>query len=237
MARFQGAKVTWFGHSAFKVDTPGGKVVLIDPWLDHPAAPAGAKESIQKADLIVVTHGHGDHIGNTVEIARNTGATVVAIYEITLYLSKKGLTNLVGMNIGGTYRHGDLAVTMVEATHSAAIDDNGTLIPGGDPTGIILTLENGFRIYHMGDTGLIGTLDAIRELYHPDLLLVPIGSLFTLGPEEAAYVVRKLDPRWIIPMHYKTFPVLTGTPEEFRNALAPEYRDRLIVLNPGETAE
>ncbi len=237
MARFEGIRVTWLGHSAFKLVSPKGKVILIDPWLEHPLAPSGAKETIDKVDYILVTHGHGDHMGNTIEIAQKTGATAVAIYEIASYLSQKGLKNVIGMNKGGTVELNGIKVTMVDATHSSGIDDQGKLINGGEAAAFIVTFENGFKVYHMGDTGFHGSMQIIGDFYKPDLVLIPIGSVFTLGPEEAAYAIKLIKPRWIIPMHFDTFPLLTGKPEKFRESLSPEYRDRLVVLRPGETAE
>ncbi len=235
MKRFGGVKVTWFGHSAFKLESPEGKVILIDPWLTHPKAPRNAMKALDRVDLILVTHGHGDHIGDTVEIARKFNATVAAIYEVANYIGRQGVSNVIGMNIGGTFDFEGIKISMVEASHSSTIIDGSREIPGGSPAGFIVKFENGFVVYHMGDTGLFGGLKLIGEFYKPNLILIPIGSLFTLGPENAAYVVRLIDPDWIIPMHYETFPALTGKPEEFKAALSEEYRDRLIVLSPGET--
>ena len=235
MERFGGISVTWFGHSAFKIESTSGKIILIDPWLSHPKAPSGALDSLKNVDLILVTHGHGDHIGDTITIAKKFNPLVAAIYEVANYLQKKGISNVLGMNIGGTFDFYGIRVTMVEATHSSTIIDGGREIPGGNPAGFVIKFENGFTVYHMGDTGLFGGLQLIGEFYKPDLVLIPIGSLFTLGPENAAYAIQLLKPKWIIPMHYETFPALTGKPEEFKEALAPEYRNRLIIVSPGET--
>ena len=235
--RFDGVKVTYYGHSAFKLVSPTGKVVLIDPWLDNPLAPSGTKSSLDRVDLILVTHGHGDHLGNTVEIARKFNSTVLAIYEISNYLASQGVSKAVGMNKDGTYVFEGIKATMVDATHSSTIDTGRGTIPGGEAAGFIVEFENGFKVYHTGDTGFTGVMPIIGDFYKPDLLMIPIGGLFTLGPESAAYAVKLIKPRWIIPMHYRTFPPLTGTPEAFREALDPEYREKLIVLSPGETAE
>lgn len=238
MARFNGIKITWYGHDAFKFVSPNGKVILIDPWLDNPLAPKGALESIDKVDLILVTHGHGDHLGNTVEIAKKTGARVACIFEISQYLLSKGVENVQGMNKGGSIYIDGIKATMVDATHSSGIvESEREVIVGGESAGFIVTFENGFKVYHMGDTGLSGFFYMVGEFYKPDLLLIPIGDLFTLGPDNAAYAVTIIKPKWIIPMHYKTFPVLTGTPEKFIDALPQEYKGKVIVMNPGETIE
>ncbi len=235
--RFNGVKITYFGHSAFKLVSPNGKVVLIDPWLDNPLAPAGVKNSLDRVDLILVTHAHGDHLGNTVEIARKFNATVVAIYEIANWLAVQGVGKAVGMNKDGTYEFEGIKATMVDATHSSTIDVGKNPVPGGEAAGFIIEFENGFKVYHTGDTGFTGVMPIIGDFYKPDLLMIPIGGLFTLGPESAAYAVKLIRPKWIIPMHYGTFPPLKGTPEAFKEALDPEYKDKVIILKPGETAE
>ena len=237
MARFNGVKVTWYGHSAFKLESPHGKVILIDPWISNPEAPKNAREMLDRVDLILITHGHGDHIGDAVSLAKEFDATCVGIYEIANYLSSKGVKNTLGMNIGGNYNFGDIKISMVEASHSSTAYEGNTPVPLGNPVGFVITFKNGFKVYHMGDTGLFGGLSVIGEFYRPDLILIPIGDLFTLGPEEAAYAVKLIRPEYIIPMHYKTFPLLKGTPEKFLELLGKEYKDKVIVLKPGETAE
>lgn len=225
--------ITWFGHSAFLLKAPGGKSVLIDPWLDNPKAPPGAKD-FTPADLILLTHGHSDHVGNTIEVARRTKATVIAIYEISLYLQEHGVSTAQGMNKGGTMRVDEVKVTMVDARHSSDIDVGGSVIPGGEPAGFIVELENGFRVYHAGDTSVFGDMKLIADLYKPQLAILPIGGLYTMDPREAAYACKLLKPEYIVGMHYGTFPVLAGTPQELRNNLPPAMKKCVIELVPGQ---
>jgi L-ascorbate metabolism protein UlaG (beta-lactamase superfamily) len=229
----KGIPITWFGHSAFRIVSPGGKVVLIDPWLDNPKAPPGAKD-IRKADLILVTHGHSDHLGNTVEIAKRTGAAVLAIHEIALYLERNGVTTARGMNKGGTTVVGDISVTMVDARHSSEIDGGeGGHVSGGEAAGFVIRFEDGSSIYHAGDTSVFGDMRIIAELYRPHVAILPIGGLYTMDVREAAYAAKLLKPDFIIGMHYGTFPVLTGTPGELKKLLPPALRNRVIELVPG----
>ena len=232
-----GMKLKWYGHAAFFIQSKGGLKILIDPWLDHPKAPEGAKEEVLRrgVDVILITHGHMDHVGNTVEIAKKTAAKVVSIFEIMLYLSSQGVSQeqLVAMNKGGTFVLRDLRATMVDATHSSGVNTDNGVIPGGESAGFILRFDNGYTIYHTGDTGLMGGLECIRELFQPDLLLLPIGDLFTLGPELAAYFTKQIAPKHVIPMHWGTFPLLTGTPSAFQKALGDEWKEKVVVLEPG----
>jgi L-ascorbate metabolism protein UlaG (beta-lactamase superfamily) len=160
----------------------------------------------------------------------------VGIYELCGWLQKKGAQQIAPMNKGGTQKVGDLKVTMVQANHSSGIEDGGQVIYGGDPCGYVLTFENGLKIYHAGDTNVFGDMSIIRDLYRPDLAMLPIGDLFTMGPLEAAYACRLLEPKAVIPMHWGTFPLLTGTPEEFGHQLkAAGLGVELINMKPGDT--
>jgi len=237
MARFNGVKIKYYGHSAFKLTSPEGKVVLIDPWLTNPIAPKGALDELDRVDLILVTHGHGDHIGDTVSIAKKFDAPVAAIFEIAVWLSGQGVSNTIGMNKDGTIEVGGIKATMVDATHSSTIDTGNGFAPGGEAAGFIVEFENGLKVYHTGDTGFTGVMPIIGDFYKPDVLMIPIGSVFTLGPKSAAYAVKLIKPKWVIPMHFETFPVLTGKPEEFKEALDPEYREKLIIMYPGNEIE
>jgi len=234
MAKFNGAKIKYYGHSAFRIISPEGKVIFIDPWLSNPSSPG---KDYDKADIILLTHAHGDHLGDAVEIAKKTGAKVYAIHEISVYLGTKGVQNAVGMNIGGHIKDGNIEIIQTSATHSSTLQEGESLIPGGDPTGFVIKLENGFTIYHAGDTGVFADMEIIGELYKPDLALLPIGSHYTMGPLEAAFACKLIKPKYVIPMHYGTFPVLTGTPEEFKNHLDPSLNIEVVVLKPGEETE
>lgn len=224
--------LTWLGHSAFKVETVSGRTLLIDPWLDNPKAPPEAK-NIQTIDLIFITHGHGDHIGNTVELAQRTGAQVVCIHEVSLYLQAEGVKTVTGMNKGGTLTTNGIKATMVDAKHSSDIDIGGRVIPGGEAAGFVIEFEDGFGLYHAGDTALFSDMKLIGQMYKPDVALLPIGDLYTMDPKAAAKAAEWLNPKHIIGMHYGTFPPLTGTPEELQRHLPTRLKRRVHVLEPG----
>ena len=226
-------KVTWFGHSAFLLQSPGGKSVLVDPWLENPKAPPEAKE-LTTVDLILVTHGHSDHVGETIRIAQRTQAQVVSIHEISLYFQKQGVVGALGMNKGGTLSIDGLRVTMVDAKHSSGLEVRGTVVPGGEPAGFIIEFENGFRAYHAGDTSVFGDMKIIAELYKPSLAILPIGGLYTMDPREAAYACKLLKPKHVVGMHYGTFPVLAGTPAELKKHLPASMRKIVVELQPGQ---
>jgi L-ascorbate metabolism protein UlaG (beta-lactamase superfamily) len=226
--------ITWLGHSSFSLRTPGGKTLLFDPWYTgNPSFPEGAKPT--KADVILVSHGHSDHITDAAAMAKTTGATVVGIWEVTSWLGTKGVQNLEPMNKGGTIEVKGLRVTMTEACHSSSFDENG-IVYLGEPAGFILRLENGQTIYFAGDTSLFGDMKLLAELYKPDIAFLPIGDRFTMGPDTAAMAAKWLGVKQVVPMHWGTFPLLTGTPEQLKQHLAGSAI-QVLELRPGETAE
>lgn len=226
--------ITWLGHSAFSVRTPGGTIVLFDPWYTgNPSFPDHAKPT--KADLILISHGHSDHITDAAAMAKSTGATVVGIWEVGTWLATKGVQNIELMNKGGTIDVQGLRVTMTDARHSSSFDDNG-LVYLGEPAGFIVRLENGQTIYFAGDTSLFGDMKLLAELYQPDIAFLPIGDRFTMGPETAAMAARWLGVKQVVPMHWGTFPLLTGTPDQLKQHLAGSGI-QVLELAPGETAE
>ncbi|MBI1875780.1 MAG: metal-dependent hydrolase [Acidobacteria bacterium] len=231
--------ITWLGHGTFLLRSPAGKRLLIDPWLNgNPSCPAVFREPdrLRPLDLILVTHGHSDHTGDLVQVARATGAPVVAIFEICKWLEQKGLTNLMPMNKGGTERVADIAVTMVDARHSSSMIEGSTFVYLGEPAGYVLRFEDGVTAYFAGDTSLFGDMRLIAELHHPDLAFLPIGDRFTMGPESAAKACELLQVKQVVPMHYGTFPVLTGTPARLRELVEPRGVE-VLELRPGETTE
>jgi L-ascorbate metabolism protein UlaG (beta-lactamase superfamily) len=231
-----GIKITWLGHATFLVSTPGDKNVIIDPWVSgNPATPAN-KKTIEKLDYMLITHCHSDHFADAVDLAKKHGPNVIGMYELCVYMQKKGAKQVAPMNKGGTQQVGDIKVTMVNAHHSNTLEDGATVFTPGEPCGFVIEFANGLKLYHAGDTCVFGDMAIIRELYAPDLCMLPIGDLFTMGPREAAYACSLLKPKAVIPMHYATFPLLTGTPEAFQKELtARGVNVELITMKPGET--
>jgi L-ascorbate metabolism protein UlaG (beta-lactamase superfamily) len=221
------AKVTWFGHAAFQLDL-AGKTVLIDPWLDgNPSSPVKASE-VSKVDVVYVTHDHSDHLGDAVAICKRTGATFASTFELGNYASENGVKSVVGFNIGGCVDVEGIKLHMVQAFHTSS---------RGAPTGVVVEGE-GKTIYHAGDTGLFTDMELIGRLYKPDLALLPIGGYYTMGALEAAEAVKLLKPKAVIPMHYKTFPVLARSAEDFVEKLKKKAaKVKVVVLNPGESFE
>jgi L-ascorbate metabolism protein UlaG (beta-lactamase superfamily) len=237
MLSMRGNRITWLGHSTFKLTTPSGRVAVIDPWLaGNPACPPEMKQ-FERLDAMLISHGHSDHMSDAVELGRKLSPQIVCNYEIHLWLSSKGVANTCPMNKGGTQRVGELEVTMTHAMHSSGIEDGGQVIYGGEPAGYVVRLPGGVVVYHAGDTALFGDMKLIGELYSPDVACLPIGDLFTMGPREAARAVRLLNVRHVIPMHYGTFPALTGTPSALRELTGDVAGLEIHVLKPGQTLE
>jgi L-ascorbate metabolism protein UlaG (beta-lactamase superfamily) len=228
--------ITWYGHSTFVITTPGGKRIVTDPWLEgNPKCPPAMKK-ITAADVILVSHGHSDHTGDVVAVSRATHAPIVAVYELAQWFERKGLGNLQGMNIGGTVTVAGLRITMVPAIHSSSVVENETSVYLGNPAGFVVRMETEQTLYFAGDTALFGDMRLIAELYAPQIAFLPIGDHFTMGPEAASLAARMLAVRQVVPMHYGTFPVLTGTPARLEQLLDPLGID-VLVLKPGETAK
>ena len=230
--------ITWLGHSTFIIGLPSGKRIITDPWLGNPSCPpAFAKpESLKPIDLILVSHGHSDHTGDVLSVARATGAPVVCIFELGLYFTDKGLQGVRDMGIGGTQEVTGVTVTMTQAVHSGSIVEGGQIVYLGGAAGFVIRAPQTPSIYFAGDTGLFGDMKMIGELYKPEIAFLPIGDLYTMGPDTAAIAARWLGVRQVVPMHYGTFPVLTGTPEALRGHLKGSGVD-VLALSPGETAQ
>ena len=228
----KGIKLTWLGHATFRIETPSGKTIFIDPWITgNPMCPEADKK-VKKADVLLCTHGHGDHIGDAVAVVKQHNPVVVGIYELCVWLAKKGAKQISPMNKGGTQTVGDIKVTMVHADHSCGIQDGDEIIYGGEACGYVVEFANGVKIYHAGDTNVFGDMAIIRELYAPAIVMLPVGDLFTMGPREAAYAINLLKPKTVIPMHFGTFPALTGTPSAL-SKLVPGVE--VLEVKPGVT--
>jgi L-ascorbate metabolism protein UlaG (beta-lactamase superfamily) len=225
--------ITWLGHATFIIGTPGGKRVLFDPWLGNPNCPASMKKP--KVDLILASHGHFDHIEDLIGVARDTNAPVVGIFELCDWVTRKGIQNVSPMNKGGSQDILGLRITMTDARHSSGYIEDGHMVYMGEPAGFVVRLEDGMTIYYAGDTCLFGDMKLIGEMYKPDIAFLPIGDRFTMDPAAAARACEFLGVRQVVPMHWGTFPLLTGTPAALK-ALVPAGV-QVLELQPGETSE
>lgn len=232
MSAAKGTRITWLGHATVLVQTAQGTSILIDPFIaQNPKYPRDFNLP-SKIDYVLLSHGHGDHISDAVPVARKHGSTVVAIYELADYIAKKGVSQTVGMNLGGTVKLNEVAATQVEARHSAAAQDEKGAHYVGVASGFVLTIPDGPALYHAGDTNVFGDMALIRELYHPEVAMLPIGGHFTMGPQEAAVAARLLEPKVILPIHWGTFPVLTGTPGQLAALVGSGVQ--VVEWKPGE---
>lgn len=226
-------EITWLGHATFQFRLDSGEVIVMDPWIDgNPKYPKG--HAFSRIDAILISHAHFDHIHDAIPLAKKFTPKVVAIYETCVWLTSKGVENCSGMNKGGTQDVGPLKVTMTHAVHSCGIQDGDQILYGGEAAGYVLQLKDGRTIYYSGDTAVFSDMQLIEKLYRPDLAFIPIGDFYTMGPREAALACRLLQARKVIPMHFGTFPALTGTPDAVARLLKDFPQCEIWPLEPGK---
>lgn len=233
-----GTRITYLGHSTFRLTTPGDERIMIDPFLtNNPTTPEDMKDP-GALETILITHGHFDHFDDAINFAQETGAQAVSNFEIFSYLQANGVENAAPIQKGGTAQIGGVKVTATHAFHSSSIaEDDGTIVYGGEPMGYVIEFESGFKLYHAGDTALFGDMQLIGELYSPDLALLPIGDRLTMGPYQAAHAARLLGVDHVVPIHYSpdVLPLFTGTPDDFKeqaSEIAPNVQ--VHVMEPGD---
>lgn len=233
MASEKQTRITWLGHATVLIQTAKGTNILIDPFIEHnPKYPKGF-ELPSKIHYVLLTHGHSDHISDVVPVARKHGSTVVAVYELAAYVAEQGVEKTIGMNLGGTVQLDDVTATMVDAKHSSGAQDKKGTHYVGIAAGFVIAAPGGPVIYHAGDTNVFGDMRLIAELYEPEIALLPIGGHFTMSPKEAALAARFVGAKTILPIHFGTFPPLTGTPAELAALVDPGVR--VVEWNPGDS--
>lgn len=225
-------EITWLGHGTMQFGLESGEVYVVDPWIEgNPAYPQN--HDFSRLDGILITHGHFDHVHSAQALARRFAAPVVAIYEVAQWLAGKGVSNVIGMNKGGTLELGPLRVTMTHAVHSSGIEEDGRMIYGGEPAGYVIRFPDARSLYFSGDTNVFSDMQLIRELYRPEVAVLPIGGLYTMSPVEAALACRLLQPARVIPTHFGTFPPLTGRPEQLAELIRDLPGTQVWTLEPG----
>ena len=233
MSDLKGTTVTWLGHATVLVTTANGTTILIDPFIEHNSKYPKEFQLPEKIDLILVTHGHFDHIADVVPVAAKTGAEVVGMVEVVAWLTSKGVEKSVSLNYGGTYTFADVAISMTEARHSSGIQDGDKLVYGGEAAGLVLTIDGGPVLYHAGDTSVFSDMQLIRDLWAPTFAMLPIGGHFTMDPKGAALAVKYLGVKTVLPIHWGTFPQLTGTPDELEKQIG-DKGVQVLKFAPGE---
>ncbi len=226
---------TWLGHGGYRIDSAGGKRIYVDPWLENPKYPESEKP-IDRVDVLAITHGHGDHVANALELCQEHSPKVVAIFELASWLESRGAdgASALGMNKGGTVDVDGIKFTMTHALHSSGFSDETGITYLGEAAGFVIELENGLTLYAAGDTAVFGDMELIGRLHSPDVAILPIGDHFTMGPQQAALALELLGTKRCIPVHWGTFGLLTGTPQALRE-LAPGVD--VLDAEPGRTIE
>jgi L-ascorbate metabolism protein UlaG (beta-lactamase superfamily) len=231
-----GVDITWYGHGTWGHTTADGTHVLVDPWLTAPTVPEALRHPA-RVDLVLLTHGHGDHIADVEAVHAKHGCPVLAKYELAMHFGAKGV-DVAGFNTGGSLEQLGIRFTMTHAIHSGSIVEDDAIVGyGGEPAGFVISFADGFRVYQAGDTCVFSDMALIGEIYRPDVAILPIGDLYTMGPFEAAHAVRLLGVKHVIGGHWGTFPALTGTPELLRDEIAKLGLEGVTVhpLRPGDS--
>jgi L-ascorbate metabolism protein UlaG (beta-lactamase superfamily) len=230
-----GVTIQWYGHSTMLITSPGGKRIMIDPFVQHNPACPPELHQVENLDLLLITHGHFDHMQDVLEVVGSgRPKKVICIHEIGLWLGTRGVEAVSDMNRGGTQEAEGIKITMTPALHSSGFLDGDRLVYAGECSGYVVELENGFRIYHSGDTALFSDLSLIGETWKPDLACLPIGDHYTMGPEAAARAAHLLGVKRVLPIHYGTWPILVGSPDRLREAGKADGLE-VLALKPGET--